>query len=129
MKFTKYIVTTIIGLAAAFAIMCYKGIFYVSGAADAMQILSDAFLVPGVFIMGVGLIVVAANGGTFDMLGYAVRMIFDGLKRDLKNRKYKDFAEYREARKDRKIGYGYLLITGAAFIALAVLFLLIWYNC
>ena len=41
--------------------------------------------------MGVGLIVVASRGGAFDMLGYAIRMMIDVFKRDVKDRKYKDF--------------------------------------
>ncbi len=34
--------------------------------------LSDAFFVPGVITLGIGLLVMATNGGAFDMLSFGV---------------------------------------------------------
>lgn len=96
-------------------------------ARELMGVLSNAFLVPGVILAGAGLIVVASNGGAFDMLAFAVIRFFDLFKKDVKG-KYKDFHDYREAKKDRGLKTTFMLFTGLGYIALAVIFLICYYN-
>ncbi len=93
-----------------------------------MQILSDAFFVPGVLLAGVGLIIFASNGGAFDMLGFAVLLFFNLFRKDVNKRKYKDFYEYRQAKKDKKRSMAFMLITGLIFIAIAVIFIIVYAN-
>lgn len=124
----KYSVTTAIGLLFALAIMGFKGVFTQSDARAVMQILCDSFFVSGVCLACVGLIIVASNGGAFDMLAYAVIMIFDALRRDIKKRKYKDFYEYRQAKKEKKRNIGFILIVGIVLIAVSMCFLIAYYN-
>ena len=123
-----YIITSIVGIIIFIIIICSKKIWNEDETYAVMHILSDACFVPGVLLAGVGLIIFASNGGVFDMLGYAVIRIFDMLKRDPRNKKYKDFYEYREAKKDRKRGMAFMLIVGAVFILLAVIFLIVYYQ-
>lgn len=78
--------------------------------------------------MGVGLIVVASRGGAFDMLGYAIRMMINVFKRDVKDRKYKDFYEYRQAKKEKKRSIAYLLVVGCVMVIIAAFFLIAYYN-
>ena len=100
----QYSITAAIGICVAVVIMAVKGLFGGAelAAKDVYQILCDAFFVPGVIIGGVGLIVFASHGGVFDMLGYAVRLFFDLFRRDVTKRKYRDFYEYKEAKKDKQ---------------------------
>ncbi len=127
-KFIKYLVAAAAGAVAAVIIMAVKDIFSQTELSDVYKILSDSFLVPGIIIVSVGLICVAANGGLFDMLGYGVSMLFNALRRDVRTRKYKDFYEYRQARKEKKLEIAYLLIVGALYIALAALFTVLWHT-
>lgn len=127
-KLLPYAITTVIGIAFSLIIICVKQIWAQTDIQVVMQILSDAFFVPGVVLAGVGLIIVASHGGAFDMLGYAIRNLFELLRRDYKNRKYKDFYEYRQAKKGEKRSVAFMLIVGVAFIVISAIFLIVYYN-
>ena len=127
-KALPYIISGAVGIIIFIIIICTKAIWNAEGAKDVMRILSDAFFVPGVLLGGAGLLIFASNGGAFDMLAYAVIRFFDLFKRDVRNKKYKDFYEYREAKKEKKRHMGFMLIVGLVFIALAVIFLIIYYQ-
>lgn len=127
-KILPYLITAVLGIAITVIIICVNHIWERESAQGVMQILSDAFLIPGVIIGGVGLLVFASNGGAYDMLGYAMLMFFNLFRRDVNKRKYKDFYEYRQSKKDRKHGFAFMLIVGVVFIAVAVVFLILYYN-
>lgn len=124
----RYSVTVAVGLAVALIVMSFKGVFTQTDSVAAMRILCDSFFVSGVCIVCIGLIVVLSNGGAFDMLSYAVVLIFDALRKDVTKRKYKDFYSYREAKKDRKRGFGFLLIVGFALVGISLCFLAAYYG-
>lgn len=127
-KVLPYIITAVIGMIIAVIIICCKQIWAQAGTQSVMQILSDAFFVPGVCLAGVGLLIFASNGGAFDMLAYATLMFFNLFRKDVNKRKYKDFYEYRQAKKDKKRNMAFMLIVGVVFIAIAVIFLIIYCN-
>ena len=123
-----YIITAIVGILIFIIIICAKKIWNEDETYVVMQILSDACFVPGVLLAGFGLIIVASNGGAFDMLAYAVIRFFDLFRRDVRNKKYKDYYEYREAKKDKKRRMSFMLIVGAVLIVFAVIFLIVYYQ-
>ncbi len=123
----RYIVTAAVGLIAAVAIMFSKSVFSQSEVKTVLQILSDAFFIPGVCIAGVGLIVFASHGGAFDMLVYGVRLIFTVFRRK-EDRKYKDFYEYKQSKEGKKESVAFMLIIGVAMIAAACVFLILYYH-
>ena len=121
-----YIISAVVGIAIFVIVICIQQIWNAEDTAQTMQILSDACFVPGVLLAGIGLIIFASNGGVFDMLSYAVIRLFDLFRRDARNKKYKDFYEYREAKKDKKRGMAFMLIVGAVFILIAIVFLVVY---
>ncbi|MDE7440190.1 MAG: DUF3899 domain-containing protein [Clostridia bacterium] len=127
-KALPYIITAAVGIIIFVIIICAKTIWNAGETKEVMRILSDASFVSGVLLAGVGLIIFASNGGAFDMLGYAFIRIFDLFRKDARNKKYKDFYEYREAKKGKKRGMAFMLIVGLAFIAFAVIFLIVYYQ-
>ena len=124
----RYLIAAGAGLVIAFVIMLAQGIFSQTDEQDVMRILSDAFFASGVLLAGAGLILVASNGGLFDMFGYAAVLFFNLFRRDVTKRKYKDFYEYREAKKEKKRSTAYLLLVGVGLIAVAAVFLIFYYN-
>lgn len=126
-KLLAYGISFLIGAAIALLVMGLRGIFTETEPREIMRLLSDAFFVPGVVLAGVGLLVFATNGGVFDMLVYSVILFFNLFRRNVQDRKYRDFYEYREAKKDRKRrSLAFLLIVGLLYIALAALFLILY---
>ena len=121
----KYAFAVLAGAAIALAVMASRGIFQEERTVQIMGILSDGFFAAGVILSCVGLIIFVGNGGVFDMLAYSVLLFFSLFRRNLE-RKYKDFYEYREAKKGRKRSLAFLLIVGLCYVALAALFLILY---
>ena len=111
----RYLITAGVGLLIVLLVVLMKNGFEEQDVEIAMQIWCDAFFVSGVFLTCGGLIVVASNGGVFDMLGYAVSLLWYTFKSSKVERKYKTFYDYREARKDRKRSVSFVLVVGLAF--------------
>lgn len=126
-RLLPYLITAVIGAAVAVPIICLRGIWTLP-VREQMGILSDAFFVPGIIIAGAGLIIFASNGGAFDMLAFGAIMFFNLFRKDLSKRKYKDFYEYRQAKKDKKRDMAFMLIVGVAFMVIAAIFLILYYN-
>ena len=122
----RYLITAGVGLLIVLLIVLMKNGFEEQDVEIAMQIWCDAFFVSGVFLTCGGLIVVASNGGVFDMLGYAVSLLWYTFKSSKVERKYKTFYDYREARKDRKRSVSFVLVVGLALIAVSVVFLILY---
>ena len=97
-----------------------------AGGQDFFHIMCDAFFVPGVIFTGFGLLVVASNGGAFDMLAYGTMSLIALFYRNPAKRKYPTFYDYRQSKEDKKTRYWHLLISGLIFIFISVIFLIIY---
>lgn len=124
----RYIISFAAGFAVIFLICCLKRIFSANKASVIFQILCDAFFVTGIFWSGAGLLLVITDGGFFDVTNYGMYLFFNSFKSNVKDRKYKDYTEYREAKRSVRHGTSYLLITGVFFIAVAVIMLICYHN-
>lgn len=122
----KYLITLLVGLAAVAMILLSKDFFAQTEPVNIFHILCDAFFAVGVLLTGAGLLVFSANEGTFDMLVYGVKT-FVGMFRKNSAKKYDSFYDYRESRADRKLSFGFIVITGLIF--LAVSFLMYYFYC
>lgn len=121
-----YLMTIIVGAGITLLVINAKDVWHAQTVQLAMQILSDGFFVSGVLLTGFGLIVFASAGGVFDMLGFSVYMLVNLFRRDINKRKYKDFYEYEQSKKDRKFNMGFMLWVGLAFILIAGIFLIVY---
>lgn len=123
----RYSITFSIGLIASFLIMLSKSIFSQESSKEVYKILTDAFFVSGVVICGYGLLVMASNGGTFDMLTYGVKRFFSLFQKDISKIKHKTFYEYRMAKQEKKNPFWYLVIVGLVLIGISMIFLILYY--
>ena len=126
--------TNLIRYAIAFAVGIALSIVYVSvrdfgtqELADKYRILCDAFTVPGALLLLSGALMTVSNTGALDGLGYvgkqAVGMFIPG--KGLGTERYADYVERR--RQKRVQGYGFLYVSGSIFVALALVFLILFY--
>jgi hypothetical protein len=122
----RILITLVIGLVFVFMVAASKEVFKETEAKVIFHILSDSFFAVGVVITGFGLLVVASNGGAFDMLSYGVSTFFSFFRRS-KARKYADFYEYRVAKEKNKHNFGFLLIAGSIIIVIAII-MYVFYN-
>lgn len=124
-KVLKYLIPFLLCAVVAVLVLVGRGSFVKSGL-DLMKDLSDAFFVPGIVMLCFGLLIISTNGGTFDMLAFGVRKLFDLFKRDLTKVKYRTFYEYRKAQQEKKRSFWHFLIIGAAFTMLGIAFVLVY---
>lgn len=117
-SFKKYLITLLVGVVAAGLILWSKDIFAQTELKVIFHILSDAFFAVSVVIICSGLLVLSSNGGTFDMIVYGMSSFFD-LFRVQSKKKYETFYDYRESRAEKKLPFGFLLICGLFFLAIA----------
>lgn len=129
-KKVVYTVHTIIILAAAFFVCLQRGLFGADNAREVFHILSDAFLVPAVFYIGISLLGLAASKGTYDMFGFAFGSLFSRFIPGMNREKYKGFYEYkREIEEKKRMWNPCMLFCGLAALMAAVLFLILYAAC
>ena len=121
----KYLITLLVGFIGVFFIAYAKDVFVQTETVKVFHILCDAFFVVGVVITSVGLLIFSSNEGTFDMLVYGVSSFFD-LFRKVSAKKYATFYDYRESRADNKIRFGFMLVCGLVFLAVAFIMFFIY---
>lgn len=95
--------------------------------ADRYRILCDAFTLPGMLLVLFALLLTVSGEGALDGIAYglerAVKMFtFRGTEQE----KYADFVARR--REKRPKGFGFLFVAGGSFLAVAALFLLLFYS-
>lgn len=124
----KYGITAAIGIGIVLLTLNLHGFTTLTDPAARIRLLADAFTIPGVIIVMAGFLVMVANGGFFNGLSYvasyAVKMLIPGPGK--KPERYGDYVERK--RKQGKIGYGFLFLTGGVFVLAAVVFTILFYT-
>lgn len=87
--------------------------------------LCNSCFVGGAFMFGFGLLVWCANQGAFIGIQYGVKQIFEKRQSPSKFEKRKSYAEYRSEKLKKKANFEHMLIVGASFIALSLIFLVL----
>lgn len=116
----RYGLTLLGGLLAVLGIAWAKGVFTQTAPSIIFHILCDSFFVVAVVLLAAGLLIFSSNEGTFDILAYGMSS-FIGAFRKNHIKKYETFYDYRESRQDKKVKFGFLLICGLVFMAVAFL--------
>lgn len=136
----KYVVTTASCLVATLIFIIIAGIFtgwetvYAnthwninSELTKNMFILTNATFAIGMVCACFGLLVIAANGGVFEMLYYGTYRFFTLFKKDVNKVRFKTFYDYQVYRRGKpRRSFAHLLIVGVLFVALSGLFLAIY---
>lgn len=124
-----WLVTTAIGLAMAAAVLLARGGFDQPDGAAMMSALCDACFTPGVFLTGIGVLVLVANDGFFDILSYGAHsllVLFSALRTPEKHEKYYDFKVRRAELRKRPSRI--ILWVGLIFMAAATVFMLVYFS-
>ena len=123
----KYAVCIGVALLITVAVFWSKG-FFTDSAAVNIQILSDGFFVSGIVVSAVAGLLFVGGEGMFISLGFVFRNVVltfipGGRK------KHERYADYRARKLEglKKEGDHCILVTGLSFLALGVLFSVIWY--
>lgn len=126
-----YLITALCAAAVSALYVAAKGVYAMSTAGIVLGHLSNAFIVPGVILMGMaGLVFVKRQGG-FDGVSYSTRYMFNWLvpqfwlNKEERSGKLQNYREYCEAKREREhsrrnMAACYLTV-GGVFTALGVI--------
>ena len=121
-------ITILIGALMVIGVCDLQNIWSVLDPVRIYKILCNAFFISGILLLGVGILVFISKEGMFDgMSYYAGRfMMLFSRNYDEKRKTALSYYEYKQA-KNRETGGGFILITGLVFLAIAVVFLVLFY--
>jgi len=124
----KYGITGVVGGLLAWLTLDLHGFSRTMPKLEQYRLLCDAFTIPGLILIMVGFLVMIANAGNFLGLGYAakhaVKMLIPfGNKKD---ERYYDYYQ-RKQQQGKVTGYGFIFITGLVFMAVAMVFFVLFY--
>ena len=126
-KLIKYAVCFVIEALIAFLVIWSKG-FFTDRIAVNVQILADAFFVPGVLMsLFAGMLYVSGEGALIG-IGFVLRnavLAFVPMGR-AKHEKYADYRE-RKLSLAKQQDNSSILVTGLCFLAVGIILTLIWY--
>ena len=92
-----------------------------------MFILTNATFFTGALALAFGLLVLASNGGMFEMFVYGMRRFFSLFQRDINKIRFKTFYDYHMYKSGQpKTPLLHLVIAGIFFLALSGIFLAIY---
>ena len=125
----QYLITTIVCSIITFLVLIARGAFNNPEQKMLMQYFTDSFFAVGVITAMIGLLIFVSNGGVFDMLIYGVYRFITLFKKDHMKVKYQTFYDYRVAKAERKkSSFLFLVIVGALFVGISMIFLVLWYQ-
>ena len=138
----RYVITFGICLILSFGLACLMGLFTpwetvrdnTNWHIDSELTKNLFVLVNGTFSAGVitacfGLLVLAADGGAFEMLAYGLRRFISLFQKDPDKIKFKTFYDYHVYHSSKpKAPFLYLVIVGIVFVAASLILLIIYQN-
>ena len=101
--------------------------FHMSEIKEKYRILSDAFGLPGIFLISFGLLFVASNEGVFNGLIWGLKYAANTLIPFGRLKKVQKYSDYVEEKKKEKVkGFGFLIVVGVVNIILSVIFMIMF---
>lgn len=122
----KYLITSGAAVLAGVIVMWLEGFFSGLDVINQMRVLADAFSVPGVLLIMIGVLVWVSSEGIFDAFGYAfyhARAMFIPSFRAYKHVTFYDYKMERSGK--RAHGFSFLFFTGLGFLAVGIVFTVI----
>lgn len=127
--FLKYAITFVVSGAISATVYSLHGTSGSSSLADKYRVLCDAFTIPGVILLMLGLLVWVSTTGTLDGITYVFSWLWARIFPAGAARKREKYYEYVDRKKkNRSKGYAFLFICGAIFMAAALIFMGLFYH-
>ena len=132
----KYMVTASIGLVIAVIALLVRKVFSAGSARELFRILADSFTLPGGLLLAVGLGIWLLNQGGFDGLIYMTRVLFrsktqskEGSISENEEGRVEPYSEFiiKRHNEQQVTGYSFIIISAVAFLALAGVFIILYY--
>lgn len=138
----QYTITFGVCLILAFIVSCLMGLFTPwevvkertnwhidSELSKVLFTLINGSFVVGVITLAFGLLVLAADGGAFEMLVYGFRRFISLFQKDVNKIKFKTFYDYHVYHSNKpKMPFLYLVVNGLIFVIVSLILVAIYNN-
>lgn len=127
----KYGITVAVGAVMSYIVFVNYGYTPNLPAAERYKILCDAFSIPGIMLTMIGALVFLSNEGAMDGISFLMGGLFKRLMpigrwRDEKDETYAEHIARKRA--NRVTGYGFVFVVGGAYLAVAAVFMILFYQ-
>ena len=119
----KYVISILVSLAVIVFVLYNRGFFATSETKNRILYLADAFTIPGVVILMVGVMTWLSSAfGLFDGLTYSLGRLARSLipGGNLSDEKFYDYKQRKM--ESRKTDYAFLFIVGGSLLLIAIVF-------
>ncbi len=127
----KYGITAVIAGLMAWLALDLRAFSLMTDPAEKYRALADAFTIPGMTLIMVWLLVLVSAEGIFDGIGYALTHTITTLIPGLGGKKTEAYADYLERKAVNRAGKKssvFLLHVGLAFMAVSIVFIVLFYT-
>ena len=127
-EYKEYAITAMVAFGVSLLIALSRGIFQQDEIDMVITIISDAFFIPGVLLICVGLIVYASNEGLFLSISYGFKAIGRTItaKKDEKLMDEK-YHEYYARQIQKKAKCKHFLLVGLFFVVVSLVFVGVYF--
>ena len=115
----KYLTLTALLVVVSILVAWARGAFTADSVKFLVVALCDAFFVPGIIATAYGILRVVQRGGLLDFILLCIIKLIQLFKEDGVDRKYRNFYNYRKSLREKKRNFWYIVIVGAAFVAIS----------
>lgn len=126
----RYVLAIAVGLLLALTVCFARDIFHETDGALIVRYLSDAFLVPGVLLTGIGLLSFLKKEGTYDGLTYSFHSMRMASARRFSDEAHDDMArtyyDYKQSVKAKRKVAWHLIIVGGVFLLAAIVLTIVF---
>lgn len=124
----RYVLCFCIAAAIVFIVLALSG-FDFDGVKNSMRLLHDAFFLAGALMSAFAGLLFASGEGAFLGIGYALKSVVRVFI-PVWRKEHETYAQYRERKlaKPKPTGESCILFTGLFFLAVSIIFLVIWYQ-
>lgn len=121
----KYIKTMIVALLVVILLGVQKQVWEFNSNQELFTMLSDIFIIPGIVLLGVGIMVYASSKGFFDGFGYTFKNIKEIYSRDPVNDR-EDYYDYKVRRAKKYRVFKHYFVVGGIMLIISVIFLFLY---
>ncbi len=123
----KYGITFMVMGLFTWGILSNVGYSAAMSLADKYLHLADAFFVPGIIVLLFGALVWVSTTGFFDAISYAVGIGVKALLPFMRRGEQEKYYDYKIRKGEKRIsGYSFLLISGAIYLLVGVIFTILF---
>ena len=122
-RIKKYGITFAVMVVITIGVIISRGYSFDSPAFERYRILADAFTIPAMLSILVGTLIWVSTTGFFDFVSYSITVGFRTHLPFSRQEKAERYYDYKVRKNQKRFsGYGFLLISGAIYLVIAIIF-------